>query len=215
MTTTTTSPVWYDEILVNGEAYPTRNPASGGSANSDTYLRGMTDDQREMMRAVHESAHAVATLAGGGYVHDVTTSTTAALRGALPADQGIATGNTRACNLPDGQSWAVFLGAGERAEDRWLRENGLWTPSRGAGVELGAYSDRKQLLAQNPHIGFGSGQDYSIVHDLADQLVSEHWGPVLAVAEALAARLHLTGREVSVLAGLSNGTHFPTCTLTD
>ncbi|MFD8226901.1 hypothetical protein ACFV16_22320 [Streptomyces massasporeus] len=201
---------WHDDILINGEPYPTRNHAPDYGPNSDAYLGSLTYAQRDVMRAVHEAAHAVAVLSGGGYVHDVTTSTTAALRSHEPTAHGVASGATRVCNLTD-MTFAAFFGAGERAEDRWLRENGLWTSTLAAGVELGAYGDRKTLLRSNPHVGFGAGQDYVIVHDLADHVLDEHWLRVFAVAGELVTRLRLDGDEVADLAGLPNGTHSPTC----
>lgn len=205
---------WHDDILINREPYPTRNYAPDYGPNSDAYLRTLSYAQRDVLRAVHEAAHAVAVLACGGYVHDVQIMTTAELRTHELSDSGTVSGQVRACNLPDGTGVAVYLGAGERAEDRWLRENGLWTSTLAAGVELGAYGDRKALLLGNPHVGFGTGQDYVIVHDLADHFLSEHWTRVLAVAGELAARLHLDGCDVAGLAGLPDGTHSPTCDFT-
>jgi hypothetical protein len=205
---------WHDDVLVNGEPYPTRNYAPDYGSNSDAYLGTLTYEQQDVLRAVHEAAHAVAVLAGGGHVHDAWIKTTAELRTLEPSDTGIKSGAVKACNLIDPTAVAVFLGAGERAEDRWLRENELWTSALAAGIELGACGDRKVLLQSNPHVGFGTGQDYVIVHDLADHLLSEHWDRVLTVAGSLAFRLHLDGDEVAVLAGLPNGTHADTCDFT-
>ena len=205
---------WHDDLRINDEPYPTRNYAPDYGPNSDAYLGTLTYGQRDAMRAVHEAGHAVAALAGGGYVHDARITTTAELVGREPSDEGIKSGDVRICNLTDSTTCAVFLGAGERAEDRWLRESGLWTSTLAAGIELGAYGDRKALLRGNPHVGFGTGQDYVIVHDLADHLVGEHWAHILAVAGELASRLRLSGAEVADLAGLPNGTHSDTCDFT-
>jgi hypothetical protein len=202
---------WHDDILINGEVYPTRNYTPDLGANSDAYLGSLTYEQRDVLRAVHEAAHAVAVLAGGGYIHDAHIMTTAELHTHKPSDLGTVSGQVRGCNLPSGTAHAVFIGAGERAEDQWLRETGLWTSTLAAGVEMGAYGDRTALLRDNPHIGFGTGQDYVVVHDLADHFLGEHWVRVLAVAGELASRLRLDGSEVADLAGLPNGTHSPTC----
>jgi hypothetical protein len=202
---------WHNDLLINGETYPTRHPAPGGEPRSDAYIGDLTHAQRDAMRAAHEAAHAIAGLAFGGHVHSVMFRTTESLRTDEQMDGSTISGDVKVCNLPDGFALATFMGAGERAEDRWLREHGLWTPTRAAGVELGAYGDRRVVLDNNPHIGFGSGQDYSTVHDLADHFLSEHWTRVLAVACELAARLRLSGDEVADLAGLPNGTHSPTC----
>lgn len=205
---------WHDDILINHGPYPTRNYAPDLGPNSDAYLGSLTYEQRDVLRAVHEAAHAVAVLAGGGYVHDARMMTTAEMRAHKPSDQGVKSGEVRGCNVPSGFALAAFIGAGERAEDRWLREQGLWTSTLAAGVEMGAYGDRRALLRDNPHIGFGTGQDYVIVHDLADHFLSWHWTRVLAVAGELAARLRLDGDEVAALAGLPNGTHSETCDFT-
>lgn len=202
---------WHDDIRIGGKPYPTRNFAPDYGPNSDAYLGSLTYGQRDELRAVHEAAHAVAALVAAGHVHHVQILTTVSLRTCEPADEGIKGGETQACNIADSTDVAVFLGAGERAEDRWLREQGLWTPDVAAGIEMGAYGDRKILLEMNPHVGFGTGQDYAVVHDLADHFVSEHWGRVLAVAGELARRLRLDGDEVARLAGIPNGKHADTC----
>lgn len=205
------TPVWNDDLVINGRTYPTRHPAPP-AAKSHEYLAGLTDAQRDEMRAVHESAHAVTGLAAGACVHHAQISTTADLRNEdLPAT-GRTGGYTPACNITDGLGFLVFLGAGERAENRWLCEQGLWTPARAVGVELGAYGDRRHVLDLNPHLGFeGGSEDYSVVHHFADQSVSEHWSAITAVAQVLVTRLFLTGDEIADLTGLPNGTHSSTC----
>lgn len=205
--------VWHDDLVIDDRPYPTRHPAPAGAVYSGEYLGDLTYGQRDHLRAVHEAAHAVAILAAGGCVHEVWTSLTEDLRGQDPSDSGVIGGRTDGCGLPDALAFVVFQGAGERAEDRWLRERALWTPSRAVGVELGAYGDRQGLLHHNPHIGFGTGtDDYLVVHHLADEFLAQHWHAVLAVAEPLAARLRLTGAETADLAGMPNGPHSPTCT---
>lgn len=208
-----TTSLWYDLMVINGCAYHTRHRASD-STPAGTYLDDLTDQQRDTLRAVHEAAHAVAGLAAGSFIHHARISTTAALRDRTPDREGLVVGgNVHGCNLADGLSFVVFMGAAERAEDRWLREAGLWTHTRALGVEIGAYTDRRHVLDINPHLGFDGGPtDYLVVHHLADQFLDEHWDAVLAVADVLSARLHLTGNEVAAVAGIPNGTHSATCT---
>lgn len=205
--------VWHDELVIDGRPYPTRHSTPDLGPSSHAYLSDLTDAQLDSLRAVHESAHAVAGLAAGAYVHYARIDTTAGLRNASSGGQGpVFGGDTRTCNLSDGLGFAILMGAGERAEDRWLRERDLWTPVRAVGIELGAYSDRGHVLDLNPHMGFEGGlNDYSVVHHFADRFVSEHWDAITAVAAALATRLHLTGDEISDLAGLPNGAHSATC----
>lgn len=207
--------VWHRDVIINGRDYPMRHPVPDWADNSDDLLAALTDEQRDLMRAVHESAHAVATLAASGYVHRAQIRTTPDLR--TTADRltgGLQVGGrVWSCNISDGRDFVTVMAAGERAEDRWLRETGLWSSDIAAGVEYGAYTDRREVLSLNPGLGFEGGySDFLIVHELADRFVSEHWDAVTAVARVLAERLHLVGDEIARLAGLPNGTHSSTCT---
>lgn len=204
--------VWHDDVTINGEPYPTRHIAADAFSKSSMYLSDLPDSTRDTLRATHEAAHAVAGLAGGAHIHYAKITTTAYLN-ARPFTHGIPGGDVFACHFRNGQSLAVYLGAGERAEDHWLRQAGLWTPARALGIELGAYMDRQTFLANNPHFGFGADHnDYLVVHDLADQLVTQHWDAITAVAEALVTDLYLTGDHIADLAKLPNGTHSAACT---
>ncbi len=207
--------VWHDDAIVNGAPYPTRHPVPDWADYSGDLLVSLTDEQQDHMRAVHEAGHAVAALAADGYVHQAWIRRTADLRATTDGLTGAhqVGGNASVCSVPDGRDFAVLMGAGERAEDRWLRGTGMWTPVLAAGVEYGAFTDRRAVLDLNPGLGFAGGPgDFLIVHELADQLVAQHWDAITAVADALAERLHLTGDEIARLAGLPNGTHSATCT---
>jgi hypothetical protein len=213
-----TDSVWHDDRVIHGKPYPTRNTAPDLEAGACAYLDDLTDEQRDHLRAVHESAHAVSALAAGAHVHYAKISTTTALRSTSDVPdwappKAIPGGDTRVCDLTDGLDFITFMGAGERAEDRWLREQGLWTPVRSVGVEIGAYGDRDHVLHLNPHFGFEGGPaDYLVVHHFADHAINRHWDAITAVAAALATTLHLTGDQIASLADLPNGTHSATCT---
>lgn len=209
----TSSPAtWHDDITINGEPYPTRYPLDGDAATSNDCFDDLLDHHRQYLRAVHEAAHAVAGLTANAHIHYAKIARTAELATAAPTTIGIPGGDVFACNFPEGQTFAVFLGAGERAEDRWLRQNNLWTPRRAVGVELGACADRRTFLATNPHFGFGEDRnDYRVVHDLADQLVTDNWTAITAIADILATQLHLTGEQIATLAQMPNGAHSVTC----
>lgn len=207
--------VWHTGQVIHGKPYPVRHSAPDCGPSARAYRGVMADGQHEAQIAVHESAHAVAALASGAYVHYSKISSMDALWDAVSesADGAVPGGDTQACNLANALDFIVLMGAGERAEDRWLREQGLWTPARAVGVELGAYGDRRQVRSLNPHLGFEGGpNDYLVVHEFADRFVSEHWSAITTVARALAERLHLTGDEISRMTGLPNGTHSRTCT---
>ncbi|MEV4975535.1 hypothetical protein [Streptomyces scopuliridis] len=208
------SPItWHDDITINGEPYLTRHPAPATGDTKTELLSDLPNNQRQYLTAIHEAAHAVAGLGAHGYIHHAQITPVTEVIAEPATNHGIPGGNVFSCNLHDGQAFAVFLGAGERAEDRWLRQNNLWTPRRAYGIELGAYSDRRCFLATNPHFGFGTDHnDYRVVHDYADQMVAQRWDAITAVADVLATRLHLTGDEIADLAQLPNGTHSMTCT---
>ncbi|MFJ3043626.1 hypothetical protein [Streptomyces tendae] len=209
MTIAQPATTWHDNIAINGQPYPTRHPAPLTSGSASDYLNVLTDHQRDQLRAHHEAAHAVAGLSAGAHVHHAKISTTATLKAASAATDGVEVGgNCLTCNLPpQGNVIAIYFGAGERTEDHWLHQHNLWTPWLAVGIEFGAYGDRQSLLHDNPHVGFGDRQvDYRLVHDLADAFVTTHWTAITAVGEALATRLYLTGDEIADLAQLPNGT---------
>lgn len=207
---------WHDDVDIDGRPYPTRNPVPDNGTCSDDYLGDLTNGQRDHLRATHEAAHAVSCLAAGGHVHYARIATTTVLKSTSHSQSGFKqSGNVMICNLTEGSDVAAFLGAGERAEDRWLHQNNLWTPTRAVGIEFGAFSDRHHFLDLNPHFGFGvDHNDYRVVHDLADDLITRHWDAITAVSHILATRLHLTGGDIADLARLPNGVHSRTCNYT-
>jgi hypothetical protein len=86
------------------------------------------------------------------------------------------------------------LAAGERAEDRWFREQGLWTGTRAWVVEILARSDRQQIarVAQAAHgrpvthgVNSDPQRDLSAIHSAADEALDGLWDRVLRLGEAL------------------------------
>lgn len=104
--------------------------------------------------------------------------------------------------------WGEVLAtaAGERANDRWLREQSLWTPLAALITEVCADGDRDEITAAHPYIGFGASAalDYGVLHTAADQLLDTYWPQITAVAEALADRQHMTGDEIAARADMAN-----------
>lgn len=201
---------WHHDLNINGQPYPTRHPAPNYGDTSDAYLGDLPTHTRQYLRALHEAAHAIAAISANGHIHYARITPTAQLAASTGAVSG---GDVSGCNLIDGRAVATFYGAGERAENHYLHQAGLWTPTRSAGIELGALRDRERCRTLNPHIGFGTGHnDYAAVHDLADQLVTRHWHAILTVADTLTNRLHLTGDEIAHLARIPNGPHATGCT---
>ena len=197
--------VWHTAINIHGEAYPTRHYVPNAKGSSDDSF-DLEAPQLNYMRAIHEAGHAVTTLTGRAHLHFAQIT----LGPATTTRSGV----TDCCNFFDGRALAVFSAAGERAVDRWLRENGLWTPARAVAAEVGARGDRREFLAINPHVGFGDRQvDYRAVHDLADEALDEHWSAVVRVAIRLVEEQRLEADTIATLAGLPNGRGSAKCPL--
>jgi hypothetical protein len=157
-----------------------------------------------MNTAVHEAAHAVVYMAAGyriGHIalHD-------------PEDRsygGRAHVNYLAASGP-WIDWAVTCAAGERAETRWMRETGLWTPDRAWVAERLAWKDRSQMgLAYRDGCGrdltfqgnHGDPGDYAWVMDRTDEALDRVWGQVLRLADQLVERRYVDGCEAAKTAG--------------
>jgi len=100
--------------------------------------------------------------------------------------------------------WAVFLAAGERAGDRWLRESGLWTPEMAWFSEASADADRVLAVESAAALprpvtvtwGDGGEADRARMCDEADVLLARRWTAVQAVAAVLVATGHVSGTEL-------------------
>jgi hypothetical protein len=188
---------WHTAIYIHGQPYPTRHYAPNAQGSDDDSFE-LEAPQLNHMRAIHEAGHAIAALIGRAHLHFAQIT----LGAATSARSGV----TDCCNFTDGQAFAVFCAAGERAVDRWLRENGLWTPKRAVAAEVGAYGDRRLCLSVNPHVGYGDRDvDYDYIHDLADQDLDQHWAAVVRVADQLVQEQRLDADTIIQLAGLPNG----------
>ncbi|MGW7617463.1 hypothetical protein ACWGLG_16655 [Streptomyces antimycoticus] len=193
--------VWHHDLrLEDGAPYPLRNRLEEGPEYGDIndQVLGLTKKQSRTGQAVHELGHAMVWLAGGLHVVN------------LGIDIG--RGGRAMClptNRTQEQQMTRIIGivAGERAQDRWLRETGLWTPSRAAMAELGAAHDRSLVFAADPRPrpGFGSGgADYSDLHDLADRALDGIWGSIQDALPVLVRRGSLSGDQLAKLSGLTN-----------
>ncbi|WP_331742582.1 hypothetical protein [Kitasatospora sp. NBC_00039] len=82
------------------------------------------------------------------------------------------------------------LAAGERAEQRWLRDNGLWTQDRGWAAEMGALHDRDAAV---PSLRALAESDdparllwtYLYFGNQVEDVLDLHWAEVLVLGEAL------------------------------
>ena len=206
--TTTTEPTrtWHALAHPDGSTYHVRTqpPAGMTSTDMDTFHEalGMTTEQGDRAHAIHEAAHAVAALAGRGYVLEAQVN--------IPWRAGkLGSGHAIFGYMPGVAQTAAALAAGERAETRWLHETGLWTPRRGIAIEIDAATDRKAFTTRHPEYGFGDTDlDYLDAHDIADTVIDRYWAEIQTVANALLEHHTLSGDAIADIAGLPNGTHF-------
>ncbi|MDX3549528.1 hypothetical protein PV724_44445 [Streptomyces europaeiscabiei] len=190
----------HDVVLSDGSAYPLRNRLSEdirGDINDEAL--GLTAEQSRTSTAVHELGHALVWLASGLHVQYLGV-------GIGPGGQAACTAVTKTQQELMGRVTGVV--AGERAQDRWLRETGLWTPDLAAMAELGAAHDRAYVFAcgPEPRPGFGdSDVDYSVLHDLADEALDALWGKVMTALPILTRVGRMTGDELADHVGMCNG----------
>ncbi|MFC8454209.1 hypothetical protein [Kitasatospora sp. NPDC057223] len=190
---------WHHDLNVDGVPYPLRHPLPARFADGDVAagdLMELTEEQVLTATAVHELGHAVLWLAGGLRVARISIR---------PA--GRASGHAEM--LPTGggdeaRLRAIGTAGGERAEDRWLRKAGLWTPDRAAVVELGACSDRARLLESvSPRPQFGTGgPDFALLHDMADDALDQVWERLTTALPVLLHRQVMSGAQLAACTGL-------------
>jgi len=194
---------WHHNVRVAGEVYPLRNrldDAYNGELSDRAF--GYTPEQSTEMAAVHELGHALVWLDRGVHVRYVELKSR--VRHGNPVDGTTMCGPVAHDRM---LGWALGVVAGERAVDRWLREEGLWTPSRAAWSELSAMHDRDVILSSSidPKPSFGSGMvDYGDLHQLADDALVKVWERVRASVPVLLTRRSISGNELGRLNGLRN-----------
>jgi hypothetical protein len=163
--------------------HPTPN-LPGTFTPNDALNLDPTQERRSI--AAHEAGHAAAYLAHGIKFIDIT------IGGLGPDENGI-TPAARVRPLPtfratDEQVLQV-LAAGERAQDRWLREQGLWTPTRAWAVEVTAGHDRGEMKRHG--LDYDTS-DLTSLHAETDALLDRLWPSVIRLGDALDRHGHLT-----------------------
>ncbi|MFC5668528.1 hypothetical protein ACFP3U_36935 [Kitasatospora misakiensis] len=102
--------------------------------------------------------------------------------------------------------------AGERAQDRWLRQADLWTEDRAWVVEILAAQDRAVIertvrLAHPDGPTYGVGDDPAVdlaaLHDYVDVWLRDLWDQVMVLAAALNRCGTLTGAQAAAAIGLT------------
>ncbi|MEU8516366.1 hypothetical protein AB0C76_33005 [Kitasatospora sp. NPDC048722] len=191
---------WHYDVDLFGEPYPTRHPVPDHfrtGAVTASELMGLTPEQGLAAVAAHELGHAVPWLACGLRVRRISIVPDGRLGGhamALPT------------GVDDEIRWqAVGVASGERAEDRWLREAGLWSPDRAAVTEMSACQDRAWLMEHTtprPTFGSGDGLDFTVLHDMADSVLDQVWGRLTAALPVLVRQRVMSGEELAECTGL-------------
>jgi hypothetical protein len=104
------------------------------------------------------------------------------------------------------KDFAMVAAAGEQAQMRWLKDEGLYTERRGWAVEAHAWHDRHavatQAAASSPPVSVSFGQPGTADFDWADLLhaaerhLDQRWSQLLEVADALDQHGHLNGADI-------------------
>lgn len=185
-----------------------------------TEVLALDSEQSLLMSATHEAGHAALWASLGVPLARVwvrTVTEAVAADGSGSAAGGVVAGGEGSTSIPHLGAMASAA-AGERAADRWLHENGLWTEARAWVVERHSMDDRVyafRLVAKNPEskdrLTFGERPghplDYATAHDEADARLEELWPGVLRIANALVAKRELNDDEVRYLLRRRNVFH--------
>ncbi|MBV7674105.1 hypothetical protein STHAL_32175 [Streptomyces halstedii] len=197
---------WYPNA--DDQTVLTRHPSPVARETTTTRnLMQFTTQQHQRSAAIHEAAHTVLFLEAGAPVRSV-------LIRVLRSDadtSGDPLGTTDIGHYSDRlEPFLTALAGGERAEDRWMRETGLWNPVRAWASERHALHDRdyaRQLVRKYLKHDMTCGitdqgwTDYLALHTAADRALDRVWETVLTLADALLERHHLTGEEAARIAG--------------
>lgn len=202
----------------------TRNPAPAGWPYGNAPVLPVLDlssARIRMFTAVHEAAHAVVAAAHPLYVPDGGPNGPMRLDGVqlYPREmEGRPLNRTGTSFLGpmenvDYYDFTVWCAAGERANERWLDEEGLWTPRRGWVAESGGFDDRCNASTIDPRWRLAytdegrarceadgvSPVDWTDAQREADELLDELWPYVLRVAGLLFTHGRLTGHQVRAI----------------
>jgi hypothetical protein len=205
---------WASDNATIGPRPPMRTRFAPPAGIQGTRLRDLmelSDTQRHWLNAFHEAGHVVMAMAARVCVKQVRIlpreqAWDGSADGPAPGSVGFSEIYYWHGTVRDGIN---ILAAGERAQDRWLREAGLWTPVRAWAVERDGISDRARIeewcraLTGRNGVTYGTRRglwDLGQAHQRTDEELSRRWPQVVTIAGALASHLFLTGHEAAGLA---------------
>ncbi|WP_121701531.1 hypothetical protein [Streptomyces sp. E5N298] len=170
-------------------------------------VEGFTEAEKLHGTAIHEAAHTVLLATAGVPVHSVT------IRAMSEAVGRLASGETlRGPFNVVLQDLLVGLCAGERAEDRWLHETGMWNLDRAWAAERSAINDRQEIdnftyQTTSLHLTYrssGTWHDLATLHEHTDRALDTHWARIRDLAVALVEARHLNARQIADIARIHN-----------
>lgn len=195
--------MWHTNITMNGpdgtaqRTIPTRAHFTGNATLDE--LAGFTAAQHLQAVAVHELGHFLVAWKLGAWMARISVR---------EADGNVVPKGFVSYTHPDGNGsrpTLVIGAAGERAFDKWLREQGLWTPSRAVYGEIQGLLDRDDALEADPTITFDDGtNDYRHLQDEADRVLDEVWPLLLRGLEHFGDFAEYTGDEMCARIGIFN-----------
>jgi hypothetical protein len=187
--------------------HTTRHPEPTGGWHHTWKIERFTEEQKLQGTAIHEAAHTVLYCAAGAPITSVLVRTMSESDGSVLAN-GQTTHGPYRIDLSD---LLTALAAGERAEDRWLREVGLWTPERAWAIERHAREDRRAaartITSTGREMTVGTSShwsDLASIHQRADEAIDKRWSSITALATALLRYRHLDAQQIQDITGIPN-----------
>lgn len=196
--------MWYTNIRMADswndplEAFPTRTQWTG-SRGELASLADFTPAQHLQAVAAHEFGHFLVNWKLGAHMTEISLQDSSP----NPVPRGMVSITYAAANKR--QHALVGSAAGERACDRWLREEGLWTLDRSLYAEIQGKTDRRGALDHDPSITFdGGSNDYRKLQDEADAILDEVWPLLRSGLTCFDGFARYTGDQMCALLGIDN-----------
>lgn len=191
---------------------PPERPHGAEESGVDVFeITGYTPAEQFRGTCVHEAAHAVLRMNVGHRVKSITVPPVGGRELRSVNGQTVVEGRARGPWL----DFAIATAGGERAEDRWLREVGLWNVERAWVVERQARGDRADAVEmvragldeELTFYGYHEvDTDYAWICDRADEALNMLWPRVIALGRYLAEHHLVDGATAARIAGFDPAT---------